>query len=342
MMTEKRLRSVGVSRRDVLAAAGAGGVLALAGCTESGDDGDGGSDTLSGTLRISGSSTVFPIAESVGELFQEESNVDADQTNINLSRDGSSAGFANVFLPGDSDINNASRRIKEAEVQGCRDTGFEPVEFEVAKDALTVVVNNENDWVNSFTYDQLEQIWTPDDTPEMWSDLNSDWPDEPLDLYGPASTSGTFDYFTETILGEAGRIRTDFEGTEEDDGIATGVEGNQYALGYLPFAYYVNNPDETTAVPLAETASGEPVDPSLEAASTGEYPLARPLFFYANDQRVQDSELLQAFIEFYIEQTTDQSLIAEQIGYVQSSDDRAQTNQDTLQEAINGNYEFER
>ena len=339
-MTGKGSESVGVSRREILAAGGAAGVLALAGCTESGDDG--GSDTLSGTIRISGSSTVFPIAEAVGELYLDEPNVDAENTDPQISRDGSSGGFANVFIPGDSDINNASRRIKEEEVQGCRDTGFEPVEFEVAKDALTVVVNNENDWIDSFTYDELAQIWTPDDTPEMWSDVNGDWPDEPFDLYGPASTSGTFDYFTETVLGEAGRIRADFEGTEEDDAIAAGVEGNRYALGYLPFAYYVNNPDTTTAVPIAESASGEPVDPSLEAASTGEYPLARPLFFYANDQKVRDSELLQDFIEFYIEQTTDQSLIADQIGYVQSSDQQAQANQETLQEAIDGEYEFER
>lgn len=326
------------SRRTFLATAGAGGMLTLAGCVGGDDDSseNGGTGELSGTIRISGSSTVFPIAQAVGELFVEE-YPDVDP---NPSRDGSSGGFANLFIPGDSDINNASRRITESEVQGCRDTGFEPVEFEVAKDALTVVVNNENDWIDSFTYDELEQIWTPDSSPELWSEIKDSWPDEPFDLYGPASTSGTFDYFTETILGEAGRIRDDFEGTEEDDQIANGVESNPAALGYLPFAYYTNNPDSTSAVPLSETDSESPVEPSLDAASTGEYPLARPLFFYANDQKVRDKPRLQEFISFYIDKTTDKSLIADQIGYVQSSDQQAQTNQDALQAATDGEYEF--
>ena len=293
---------------------------------------------LSGDIRISGSSTVYPIATAVGELFREE-HPDVD---VNLSRDGSSGGFENVFIPGDADINNASRPIKDEEVQNCRDNGFEPVEFEVAKDALTVIVNNDNDWVDAMTYEDLEAIWTPDNPAELWSDVNDDWPDEPLDLYGPASTSGTFDYFTETVLGEAGRIRDDFEGTEEDDQIASGVEGNQYALGYLPFAYYVNNPDETKALDIAESDLNDASPPSLEAASTGEYALARPLFFYGRMDNIQEKTHLQEFISFYIDQTTREDLIAEQIGYVPSSDERASNNQNRLQTAIDGEYEFSR
>ncbi|MEF8831734.1 MAG: PstS family phosphate ABC transporter substrate-binding protein, partial [Halobacteriales archaeon] len=312
------------------------GAAGLAGCLDTLNPG-GDDDGLSGDIRISGSSTVYPVATAISELFADAH----DGVNFDISRDGSSGGFENVFVPGDADINNASRRITESEVGGCRDTGFEPVEFEVARDALTVVVNNDNTWIDSLTYDQLEAIWTPDDPPELWSDVDGEWPDEPIDLYGPASTSGTFDYFTETILGEAGRIRDDFTGTEEDDQIATGVEGNEYALGYLPFAYYTNNPDETSAVPLAETADGEPTDPSLEAASTGEYPLARPLFFYANDERVREKDHLQEFIDFYIEKTEDQQLIAEDIGYVPASSELVETNKDNLQAAIDGEYEFE-
>lgn len=332
-----------VSRRQLILATGAVGVAGLAGCLGSGGDDDGNSnngnsngdtENLSGNIRISGSSTVYPVATAVGELFQE----DHSEVTFDISRDGSSGGFENVFIPGDADINNASRRITASEVQQIRDNGFEPVEFEVARDALTVVVNTENDWVDGLTYDQLEAIWSPE-APELWSDVNSAWPDEPFDLFGPASTSGTFDYFTETILGEAGRIRDDFEGTEEDDLIAEGVQGNPYALGYLPFAYYTNNPDETTAVALAESAEGDFTEPSLEAASTGEYPLARPLFFYANDTRVQEKNHLQEFISFYIDQTTREDLIAEEIGYVPSSDDRAQTNHDRLQAAIDDEYE---
>jgi phosphate transport system substrate-binding protein len=316
----------GVSRRKFVASIGAAGALSIAGCTQ----GEG--SELSGDIRISGSSTVFPIAQEVARQFTSEDEAGYTDVNIDLSKDGSSGGFENVFIPGDADINNASRKIKPEEKQACEDNGFEAVEFLVAQDALTVVVNNENDWIgDGLTYDQLNAIWTDDNPPELWSDVNSSWPEEPFDLYGPASTSGTFDYFTETINGEAGKIRSDFEGTEEDDSIASGVQGNKNAMGYLPFAYYTNNPDETQAVALAESGS-DYTDPSLDAASTGEYPLARPLFFYGNSNKIEEKEPLQAFIQFYIDKTTDKSLIADQIGYVQSSDEQAEENRSTLEE----------
>jgi len=324
-------RSDGVSRRKFLASAGATtATLATAGCSALLEEDSGG---LSGNIRISGSSTVYPVAQAVSEGFKEDyDEADTSDVTFDISRDGSSGGFENVFIPGDSDINNASRPITDEEASRCQDNGFEAVEFQIARDALTVIVNNDNDWIgDGLTYDDLAAIWTPDDPPELWSDVRSEWPDEPLDLYGPASTSGTFDYFTETILGEAGRIRDDFQGGEEDDQIATGVEGSEYALGYLPFAYYTNNPEETQAVPLAESGS-DYVEPSLDAASSGEYPLARPLFFYANSNKLEDKEHLQAFVEYYIGQSTDRALIADQIGYVPSSEDRAEQNRSTLEE----------
>ena len=329
-----------VSRRNLLAGVGTTGTAALAGCLDSLSSDDGGGDGLdvSGNIRISGSSTVYPVATAVSELFKDEL-ANPDDVTFDISRDGSSGGFENVFVPGDADINNSSRRIGEDEVAGCRDTGFEPVEFLIARDALTVVVNNDNEFIDSLTYDQLEAIWTPDDSPETWAEVDDGWPDEPIDLYGAASTSGTFDYFTETILGEEGRIRDDFQGTEEDDQIAAGVEGNPYAMGYLPFAYYTNNPEETTAVPLAEKEGDDPVDPSLEAAASGEYPLARPLYFYANQGKLQEKNHLQEFIRFYVNQAEDQELIADDIGYVPSSSDQVDQNVETLETAIDGEYE---
>ena len=323
-----------LSRRETLATLGGTSVAALAGCIGGDGGGNSGDTELSGNIRVSGSSTVYPVATAVGELFKE----DHPDVTFNISRDGSSGGFENVFIPGDSDINNASRRIGEDEVQMIRDNGFEPVEFLIGRDALTVILNNENDWVDGMTFGQLEQIWQPDG-PEMWSEVNSDWPDQEFDLFGPASTSGTFDFFTETILGEEGRIREDFEGTEEDDLIASGVEGNPAALGYLPFAYYTNNPDETSAVPLAEQEGADFVEPSLEAAASGDYALARPLYFYANDDDVREKSRLQEFIRFYIDQATREDLMAEQIGYVPSSDDRASTNTGNLEQAVNDEYE---
>ncbi|MBS3761181.1 MAG: PstS family phosphate ABC transporter substrate-binding protein, partial [Halodesulfurarchaeum sp.] len=289
---------------------------------------------LSGDIRISGSSTVFPVAQEVSRLFQEQHA----EVGFNLTRDGSSGGFENVFIPGDSDINNASRPIGDEEVTRCQDNGFEPVEFFIAQDALTVVVNNEADWIDSISLEDLETIWSPDTKPEMWSDVNADWPDEPFDLYGAATTSGTFDYFTEAVMGEEGKIREDFEGTEEDDLIAQGVSGNVAGFGYLPFAYYTNNPDSVKALEVSD--GGDSVPPSLEAAKSGNYPLARPLFFYANQNKLQEKNHLQEFIRFYANEAA-KDYIANEIGYVPSSDEMVQANLDNLEAGSNGEYVYE-
>lgn len=323
-----------VTRRKFVLSAGVVGAAAVAGCTSvtGGDNGDSGE--LSGSIRISGSSTVYPVAQEVSRQFKQ----DHDGVSFNLTRDGSSGGFENVFIPGDSDINNASRPIADEEVQRLRDKGIEPVEFFIAQDALTVIVNNENDWVDSMSLDTLREIWSPETAPETWADVNSSWPDEPFDLYGAATTSGTFDYFTEAVVGEEGKIREDFEGTEEDDLIAQGVQGNPHALGYLPFAYYTNNPDSTKALNLSEEG-GEPVEPSLEGAKSGNYPLARPLFFYGNMNKIQEKNHLQEFIRFYINQA-DESFMNEQIGYVPSSEEMVEDNLANLDAAIQGEYEY--
>jgi phosphate transport system substrate-binding protein len=326
-----------LSRRAFLGTVGAAGAVGLAGCSDtSGGNGDG--DGLSGDIRISGSSTVYPVAQEVSRRFQSPDFAGHEDVSFNLTRDGSSGGFENVFIPGDSDINNASRPISEEEAGRCRDTGFEPVEFFVAQDALTIVVNNENDWLDSISIEQLRTIWSPDTAPELWSDVDSGWPEEPIDLYGPATTSGTFDYFTEAVVGEEDKIRGDFEGTEEDDLIAQGVAGNEYALGYLPFAYYTNNPDTVKALGLSE-GGDDPVEPSLEGAQSGNYPLARPLFFYANMNKLQEKSHLEEFIRFYLNQA-DEEYIAEEIGYVPSSEEMLEQNVANLEAAVAGDYEW--
>ncbi|SFR36078.1 PstS family phosphate ABC transporter substrate-binding protein [Halorubrum sodomense] len=331
--------TAGITRRKSLAAIAGAGALGLAGCTSgSGGSGNGsGGETLSGDIRISGSSTVYPVAQEVTRQFAEQHS----EVSFNLTRDGSGGGFNNVFIPGDSDMNNASRPITENELQRCRDNGIEPVEFFLAQDALTVVVNNEADWIDSISLEELRTIWSPDTAPELWSDVNSDWPDEPFDLYGPASTSGTYDYFIEAVIGETEAdqdIRSDFEGTEEDDLIAQGVSGNRYALGYLPFAYYTNNPDTVKALSLSEGGS-DPVEPSLQAAQSGSYPLARPLFSYGHMGKIQEKNHLQAFIEFYINEAA-KDYVAEDIGYVPASQDMVDSNLANLEEAIAGEYEY--
>ena len=338
----------GSTRRNALKSLGAAGAFAVAGCTSNGNgNGNGGGNgngngngngtengdmQLSGSVRISGSSTVFPIAQAVSRKFAGDQDGLHPEVDPELSKDGSGGGFRNVFIPGDSDINNSSRPIKDSERQDCEDNGITPIGFQIAQDALTIVVNNDNDWVDSMSIETIGEIWSPDTKPETWADVNSEWPDEPFDLYGAATTSGTFDYFTEAVVGEDGKIREDYEGTERDDQIANGVSSNTYAFGYLPFAYYVNNPDSVKALSVSE-GSGEGVQPSLEAAQSGEYPLARPLFFYANDNKLAESATVQEFCKFYIEQSGKQ-YIADDIGYVPSGDSRVQDNLDKLDTKI--------
>ena len=329
--------SADTSRRTFLTAVTAGGVLGLAGCVGGDDDsdsdsssgGNGGEDELTGSIRISGSSTVFPVAQAVANDFTENVH---PQTDYNLSKDGSGGGFRNVFIPGDSGINNASRPIKDSELQDCQDNGIDPIEFQIAQDALTVVVNNDADWVDEMEVSTIGEIWSPETAPETWADVNSDWPDQEFNLFGAATTSGTFDYFTERVVGEEDSIRDDYEGTERDDQIAAGVAGDDAAFGYLPFAYYVSNPDQVKAVSIIEDG-GEAVAPSLAAAQSGEYPLARPLFFYVNNNKLADSPTLQEFVRYYIEQSGEE-FVADQIGYVPSSEDQVQSNLNTLEEQV--------
>lgn len=313
------------SRRTFLASGVALGAAGFAGCIGGGNEGG-----LSGEIRISGSSTVFPISEAAGEEFQREH----PDVEISISSDGSTGGFEQFFLNGDSDINGASRPILEEEVERAQRNDFEPVEIQCAGDALTAVVNNSADWVDCMTLDELGQIWDPDAENELWSDINDDWPDEPFELFGPATTSGTFDYWTEEVIGKFRQIRDDFEGTEEDDIIAQGVGGNPHAHGYLPYAYYDNNPDETKALEI--DAGDGCTAPSLEAASEGSYPLARPIFWYVNSEKLQNREVLQEFVRFAIEMTGNNSIIADDIGYVPMNDQDVEKNLETVTGVIEG------
>ena len=330
------------SRRKFIAGAGAAGIALAAGCTEGGDGGDGGSGgdggdggsgdgemNLSGEISVTGSSTVFPLATAVAEEFQGmHSDVD-----ISIQSTGSGGGFENFFCPGESDINNASRPIKDSEMENCQSNDVQPHEIKVATDALTVIINNENDWATEMTIDELAQVWGPEaGDGQTWADVNSDWPDEEIERFGAAETSGTFDYFTEVINGEEGAHTQDYEPTEQDRTIVQGVTGSQYAIGYLGFAYYSQNPDQVTAV--AVDSGDGPVAPSLETAKSGEYtPLARPLFTYPNQNRLTETHIAE-FCRFFVEQTTNTELVANQVGYVPNSEEEKNTELEELNAAI--------
>ena len=344
-MTRKTLTDA-VSRRKFMMTTGAAGSIAIAGCTSessdggsgdggssdggSGDggssDGGSGSDGLSGTIEISGSSTVYPLATAVSELFRREH----PDVSINVRSTGSGGGFNNFFCEGQTAFNNASRPIKEEETQLCSDNDVEPVELKVATDALTVVANPENDFADCLTVEEISMIFSSDAV-QQWSDVRSEWPDEDIERYGAAETSGTFDYLTEVMGEEAGHT-DDYQATEDDNIIVEGVSGSEYAIGYLGFAYYQSNEDAVKALSI-DNGDGC-VAPTLETAKGGQYtPLARPLFTYPAQSALAQEHIAE-FARFFVEQSTNEELVANTIGYVPNSDEEQEEMMSRLEEAI--------
>ena len=322
-----------LTRRGLLAGAGATGVAMVAGCTSAnqgngnggGTNGDGSS--LSGDIEISGSSTVFPLAEAVAEQFQK----DHPDVNISVKSTGSGGGFKNHFCPGRSDFNNASRPMKDSEKENCEDNGVGWLELEVATDALTVVVNNDADWIDCVTVKELRQIWQPD-AAERWNEVRDEWPDEEISRYGAAETSGTFDYFTEVIMGESGSHTPDYQPTENDNLIVQGVQGSEFAIGYFGFSYYYNNPDDVKALEIDDGSGCIP--PSLDTAKAGEYtPLARPLFTYPATESLAEEHVAE-FARFFVESSANQDLVADNVGYVPMDEEKMQSQLDELNAAI--------
>ena len=316
----------GITRRQSLAAIAGAGTLAVAGCTQS-SGGDGSSDdTLSGSINIAGSSTVFPLMSAIAEDFAAEQ----DQVSIDISSTGSGGGFSNFFCVGDTDFNNASRPIQPAEEELCEENGVEYVELIAATDALTVVVNPEADWIDSLTVEELAQIWESDPA-QTWDEVRDEFPNEEIERYGAADTSGTYDYFIETILEDRGHT-SDYQATEQDNSIAQGVSGSEFAIGYFGFAYYFQNPDQLKALGIDD--GDGPVEPSLETASSGEYsPLSRPLFTYPSIESL-GKEHVAEFARYFVEQTTNEDLVAGDVGYVPATEATQEEQMQKLEDAI--------
>jgi len=276
-----------------------------AGETETDDDGE---TTLSGSIDITGSSTVFPLAQAVASRFiQRESAVGFD-----IAATGTGGGFTNHFCTGTADFNNASRPIASDEQQLCADSGVEYHELTLARDAVTVVVNTDADWVDCVTTDQLRQLWRADGA-TTWADVDSAWPDREIQRYGPAETSGTFDYFRESVLGDDTSHTGEYAATELDNRIVQGVQQDVGAIGYLGFSYYRANSDAVTALGIDDGDGC--VGPSLDTAASGNYPLARPLYSYVNTDRLSEAHVAE-FARFFVEQSANEELVADQVGYV--------------------------
>lgn len=282
--------------------------LLLASCGSGGD-----SDQLSGEIKIDGSSTVFPISEAAAEEFRRE----ASDVRVTVGVSGTGGGFQK-FLRGDTDINNASREIQPSEIKTAEENGIEYVRLSVAYDGLAVLIHPENDWVDYLTVEELKKIWEPDAEGEIthWNDVREDWPDEELHLFGPGVASGTYDYFTETIVGESGASRGDFTASEDDNVLVQGVSTDQYALGFFGLAYYEENKEKLKLVGV-ENGSEEVIKPTMQTVSDGSYePLSRPLFIYIRKEAAQ-KENIQKFVQFYLDNAP---MLAEQIGYIPMPD----------------------
>ncbi|NJC87707.1 MAG: PstS family phosphate ABC transporter substrate-binding protein [Desulfuromonas sp.] len=251
-------------------------------------------------IKIDGSSTVYPITEAVAEEFQIAKR-GAIKVTVGIS--GTGGGFKK-FCRGETDISGASRPILKKEMDACREAGIQYVELPVAYDALTVVANPQNDWLKSITVDELKKIWEPGAQQNVtkWNQVNPAWPDQAIKLFGPGADSGTFDYFTEAVVGKAKSSRGDYTASEDDNVLVKGVTMDKGALGYFGYAYYAENSKKLKAVPVV-AASGKPaVSPSPETVKNGTYqPLSRPVFIYVSAKSLDKPEVRE-FIDFYLNQ----------------------------------------
>jgi len=271
--------------------------------------------TSNGDIIIAGSSTVYPLTEAMAIRFREE----GFPGNITIDSIGSGAGFERFCDAAESDISNASRQIKQEEIDLCRSHGREPIEFRVGTDALAVVVSSENSFVTNLTIDQLGLIFS---TANLWSDVDISWPAEPIQRFSPGTDSGTFDYFVEMVFDEeeAPLLNSaNLQLSEDDNVLVQGVEGSPYAIGYFGFAYYQENASRLIALSI------NGITPNAETAESNEYPLSRPLFIYSDETIMQQKPQVAAFINFFLTYVNEEIL---DVGYFPAS-------QEALDQAMN-------
>lgn len=284
-------------------------VAALAiSCGDSKKTSEKNSEALTGTIQVDGSSTVFPVTEAVAEEYRNEQ----PEVKVTIGVSGTGGGFKK-FSRGETNISNASRPIKDIEIEACKENNITYVELEVAYDGLAVLVNPENTWVDSFTIEELKKIWEPAAQGKImkWNQIRPEWPNEEIHLFGPGVASGTYDYFTEAIVGKSGSSRGDFTASEDDHVLVQGIAGDKYALGFFGLAYYTENADKLTLIGVHNGT--EVVKPSLETVSNGTYkPLSRPLFIYVNSTSVKSPEVVD-FVNFYLDNAGE---LSEDVGYI--------------------------
>jgi phosphate transport system substrate-binding protein len=292
-------------------------------------------DAVSGDIIAAGSSTVFPLAERMKQRFEEE----GFSGNITIDSVGTGAGFERFCKSGETDISNASRPIKDTEIESCAALAAprEPIGFQVGIDALAITVSNENTWLTDVTKEELAKIFS---TATNWSDVRPEWPAEPIQRFSPGTDSGTFDYFVEVIMAPANQVDgkpdvakgeeailnsagTQF--SEDDNVLVQGVEGSEFAIGYFGFAYYQENADRLKIL------SVEGVEPTAETAESGQYPLSRPLFIYSDANIMKEKPQVASFIWFFLNNVNNE---ISDVGYFPISDAKLQEGLDAWQAAV--------
>jgi phosphate transport system substrate-binding protein len=270
-------------------------------------------------VKIDGSSTVFPVTEAVAEDFQKAKK---QRVKVTVGISGTGGGFKK-FCRGETDISNASRPILKAEMADCQKAGVEYFELPVAFDALTVVVNPKNSFIKQLTVAEMKKMWEPAAQGKVtrWNHVNPAWPDQPMKLFGPGADSGTFDYFTEAVVGKSKSSRGDFTASEDDNVLVSGVSRDVNGLGYFGYAYYIENKDKLRAVPIVNE-KGQAVEPSIETVLKGTYtPLARPIFIYVNAKSLARPEVKE-FVEYYMQNG---AALATEVKYVPLPDSAYKT-----------------
>ena len=284
---------------------------------------------LNGEVVADGSSTVYPITQAVAEEFMK---VHKD-VKVSVGIAGTGGGFKR-FVVGDTDINDASRPISEKEIEACQKSGVEYLELKIAIDGLSVVVHPSNDWCQAMTVAQLKALWSPGSTVKKWKELDPNWPDAEIRLYGAGPDSGTFDYFTEAIVGKAKSSRSDYTPSEDDNVLVQGVNGDKNSLGYFGYAYYADNADKVKLVAIADGDDvSKAVIPTAETILGGTYkPLSRPLFIYINKKSFE-KPAVREFVRYYISKGQE---FVQEVHYIQLPENDLKESQERLAAALGG------
>lgn len=284
---------------------------------------------LLGTIKVDGSSTVFPITEAVAEEFRTVE----PKVKVTVGVSGTGGGFKK-FSRGETNLSNASRPIKAKEAAACDENNINYLELEVAYDGLAVLVNPANDWVDSFTVEELKKIWEPtaQGTIMKWNQIRPEWPNEEIHLFGPGTASGTYDYFSEAICGKKVGTRGDYTASEDDHVLVQGIAGDKYSLGFFGLAYYAENKDKLSLIGVHNGT--EIVKPSLETVKNGTYkPLSRPLFVYVNSTSVKSPEVVE-FVNFYIDNAGE---LSKDVGYIPLPEEKYNAQKESFKTFVESN-----